>query len=461
MFSVGEDVEADALSKRGWTISAIARHLGRDRKTVRSYLSGERTPGVRRPAVPDPLGRVPRPMSLPASPTTRTCGPRPCSTRSSAARLRRLVCELRPPDPPGRAAPALRGLLGGEGPRDHRDRPPRRRGDPVGLVRAAQGPLGGDRLCAARHAVALGPHPGGARRVDGPGPSHRGHGRRDAPPGRHRPHVAHRPPGHGDRARHAPMCRPASPRWPSTTGPSSTPCPPRRGNRKGAVECGVKFCCGRWWRTMTATTPAEAQVSLDRFWSTTGDARLRPPGRYVDPGDLTEEEGRRTWPTVGELADAEVLMALPAVPYPATIEVRQRRRRQGQRGLPGQPLLGAPGDGRGRAHAAPPARHRQPRGLLAVGHRARLPPPGPHRAPGQMVRTPSTGPLSRRWCSASSPPLVPVTARPTSHPARPPWPSGPACSRTRRAEPSVDLEAMAEIIALAFPGATQAGEVPA
>ena len=28
MFSVGEDVEADALFKRGWTVSAIARHLG-------------------------------------------------------------------------------------------------------------------------------------------------------------------------------------------------------------------------------------------------------------------------------------------------------------------------------------------------------------------------------------------------------------------------------------------------
>ena len=50
MFSVGEDVEADALFKRGWTVSAIARHLERDRKTVRSYLTGERTPGVRRPA---------------------------------------------------------------------------------------------------------------------------------------------------------------------------------------------------------------------------------------------------------------------------------------------------------------------------------------------------------------------------------------------------------------------------
>ena len=52
MFSVGEDVEADALFKRGWTVSAIARHLERDRKTVRSYLTGERVPGLRRPARP-------------------------------------------------------------------------------------------------------------------------------------------------------------------------------------------------------------------------------------------------------------------------------------------------------------------------------------------------------------------------------------------------------------------------
>jgi len=40
-------VEVHALRKRGWSISAIARHTGRDRKTVRTYLSGERTPGVR------------------------------------------------------------------------------------------------------------------------------------------------------------------------------------------------------------------------------------------------------------------------------------------------------------------------------------------------------------------------------------------------------------------------------
>src|ERR1700733_12295213 len=76
--------------------------------------------------------------------------------------------------------------------------------------------------------------------------------------------------------------------------------------------------CGRWWRTMTATTAEEAQVSVDRFWATTGDARLRPPGRYADPDAFLGE--RPVWPTVGELADAEALMALPAVPFPVTIE---------------------------------------------------------------------------------------------------------------------------------------------
>ena len=55
MISTGDDVEAHALRKRGWTISAIARHLGRDRKTVRDHLSGKREPGVRRRPSPDPL----------------------------------------------------------------------------------------------------------------------------------------------------------------------------------------------------------------------------------------------------------------------------------------------------------------------------------------------------------------------------------------------------------------------
>jgi hypothetical protein len=59
---------------------------------------------------------------------------------------------------------------------------------------------------------------------------------------------------------------------------------------------------------MTELDPESAQRSLDRFCETVGDARAR---RIADA---------RT--TVGELADAEVLAALPA-PYPATLVVER------------------------------------------------------------------------------------------------------------------------------------------
>ncbi len=55
MLTQGEDVEVHALARRGWSVSAIARHLDRDRKTVRGYLQGKRQPGVRASAAPDPL----------------------------------------------------------------------------------------------------------------------------------------------------------------------------------------------------------------------------------------------------------------------------------------------------------------------------------------------------------------------------------------------------------------------
>jgi transposase len=52
MLTEEEFVEASALHRRGWSIAAIARHLDRDRKTIRAYLRGERMPGVRRRALP-------------------------------------------------------------------------------------------------------------------------------------------------------------------------------------------------------------------------------------------------------------------------------------------------------------------------------------------------------------------------------------------------------------------------
>jgi transposase len=46
-------VEIVALHRRGWSVSAIARHTGRDRKTVRAWLAGERDRDARRQ--PSPL----------------------------------------------------------------------------------------------------------------------------------------------------------------------------------------------------------------------------------------------------------------------------------------------------------------------------------------------------------------------------------------------------------------------
>jgi len=57
-------------------------------------------------------------------------------------------------------------------------------------------------------------------------------------------------------------------------------------------------------------TPEDAQRSLDRFCATTGEERER---RFGD--------GTRT--TVRALADAEPLLVLPPVPFPATIEVER------------------------------------------------------------------------------------------------------------------------------------------
>ncbi|MGW2249518.1 terminase gpP N-terminus-related DNA-binding protein [Kitasatospora sp. NPDC001660] len=47
LLSGREYLEAVRLHHQGWSIIRISRHLGRDRKTVRSYLRGERTPGIR------------------------------------------------------------------------------------------------------------------------------------------------------------------------------------------------------------------------------------------------------------------------------------------------------------------------------------------------------------------------------------------------------------------------------
>jgi transposase len=319
MLTRGEDVEAHALRKRGWSYSAIARHLGRDRRTVTAYLNGEREPGRRRRSAPDSLERFvpylrerfaedPHVWASALFDEVVALGydrSYPHFVRQVRGRALRPHCE------------ACWGVKG----RDVADidHPPgeeiqwdwfeRRRAPWGGTACVLLGPLAysgrvGGQICEATNQphlieamdAVLRKLGGTARvwRVD-------------------RMATVVEPATGDVQASLAPVAK--------HYGASVAACPPRRGNRKGVVEAAVRFVSGRWWRTLSAATMEEAQASLDRFCATIGDARLRPPGRYVDPDELDGLGEHPRWPTVAELADAEPLLALPAAAYPATVEV--------------------------------------------------------------------------------------------------------------------------------------------
>jgi transposase len=308
MLTQGEDVEAHALRARGWSISAIARHLGHDRKTIRGYLSGKRQPGVRKSSTPDALMPVETYIRLRFADDCHVWASAlydevvslgypmsyPTFVRQIRQRKLRPHCE------------ACRGVKG----RDtiEIDHPPgeeiqwdwfERRNAPWGATAYVllgtlphSGRIRGVLAEAMDQAHLIEAMDKVLRRLGGTA------------------HVWRTDrlatvivPGKRDVQRSfAPVAK--------HYGAIVEPCPPRRGNRKGSVESSVGFTSGRWWRTMTAKDPESAQVSLDRFLATTGDARER---RNPD----------RTRTTVGALADAEPLMALPWAPYPATICVER------------------------------------------------------------------------------------------------------------------------------------------
>ncbi len=82
MLTRENDIDVHALHRQGWTISAIARHLGRDRKTIRAYLAG-REAGVRQRGGDDLFEASPATAGSGLL-TIRICGPRRCSTSCSS-----------------------------------------------------------------------------------------------------------------------------------------------------------------------------------------------------------------------------------------------------------------------------------------------------------------------------------------------------------------------------------------
>ena len=132
MLTQGEDVEAHALFGRGWTISAIARHLDRDRKTVRSYLAGETKPGVRRPSAPDVLAPF---VAYLQARFADDCVPRTQGGSDVEGRSRRAVlCQ--------RWREALRDRPAGGGPKPPQAAPVKSRGGERCRKRRAESPSG-------------------------------------------------------------------------------------------------------------------------------------------------------------------------------------------------------------------------------------------------------------------------------------------------------------------------------
>jgi transposase len=303
MLTEEEFVEARALHRRGWSISAIARHLGRDRKTIRAYVQGDRMPGVRRRAVADHfaafepyvrerLREDPHVWGSALFDEVVALGyPRSYVTFVREIRRRRLRprCE---------ACAGVRGR-----PTIEIEHPP---GEEIqwDWLELPDAPWGGE----AHLLVGTLSHSGKVRAVFAEGED-QAHlvAALDA--------VLRRLGGTARRwrvDRMATVCDRATGRLlPSFAavarhyGVAVDVCAARRANRKGCVESRNHFLTQRFWRTVQAKSLAEAQARLDRFAERTGDRRRR---------------GRST---VAELAAAERLQRLPALPYPAVLEVER------------------------------------------------------------------------------------------------------------------------------------------
>lgn len=310
MLTRGEDVEAHALRKRGWSISAIARHLGRNRRTVRAYLNGQREPGRRRAAGPDGFAPVEQycRIRLAQDPhlqaTTlfeEVVGLGYAGGYSSLTRAIR-VRRLRPHCEPchqvkGRDVARIVHDPGAETQWDwvHLPNPPAGWGWPAKEAYLLVGSL---------------PYSGRWRgwlsaSMDQP---HLVQGLHE---------VSRRLGGLTLGWRFDRMATV----WDRQTqdinasfaavakhyGVTAVVCPPRRGQRKGSVEKANDMAAQRWWRTVAdEVSPQQAQASLDAWCARTCDLRVR----WVKGSKMT----------VVTAAAAEPLSGLPA-PFPAVLRV--------------------------------------------------------------------------------------------------------------------------------------------
>lgn len=300
MLTQEDDVEICALRKQGWSVSAISRHTGRDRKTVRKYLAADTAPGrVRAPSCLEPFREylearfVEDPhveVSVLLRELTEVGFDRsyPTLVREIRRLALRPVCvdcqHRRGQDPTVEIAhPA-----GEEIQWDWLELHQTPWEQPAFVLLGALSHSGRCRavfceqmtfgyLADAMHRVLVGL--GGTPKV----------WRTDRMatvviPGTDRLTVEM-----ANLAKHY--------------GVQIAVCPPRRAQRKGVVEAAVKYTTKSWWRTAQVTSMIEAQRLLDQWSIDVADQR--PRGEQ----------------TVGHLGASEPLRALPPLAYPAVISV--------------------------------------------------------------------------------------------------------------------------------------------
>jgi transposase len=303
MLTEEEFVDVFALHRRGWSISAIARHLGRDRKTVRAYLEGRRQPGVRRRGLPD--------VFAPFEPYVRERlveDPHLWATAlyDEVVKLgyeRSYVTFVREVRRRG-LRPRCGACAGVKGrPTIEIEHPP---GEEIqwDWLELPDAPWGG----VAHLLVGTLSYSGRFRAVFAE--SEEQPQLVEALDG-----VLRRLSGTARRWRFdrmATVCNPGSGRLLASFaqvarhyGVQVDVCERYRPQRKGAVESRNNYVAQRFWRTLTAGSPAEAQQLLDRFCARTGDRR------------------RRGGAAVAARAEQERLLPLPALPYPAVLEVER------------------------------------------------------------------------------------------------------------------------------------------
>ena len=301
MLSREDVVEIVALHRRGWSVSAIARHTGRDRKTVRAWLGGERDREGRQRLSPlEPVrGYIAQRLGddphLDATVLLRELRPLgfersyPTLTRELRRLELRPVCEVCKRGG-HRVTIELVHVPGEELQLDWLELPQTPWGEPGHVLVGALSHSGRIRAVLAdgeEFAHLVGALDGLLRRLGGTARCWR--------TDRMTTIVE---PGSGRlRAEAAELAK--------HYGVTIAVCPPRRAQRKGVVEAAIRYLQRSWWRSTDASTPAAAQASLDRWCLEVADERRR--------GGLT----------VASLAAAEPLLPLPPVAYPA--ELRAER----------------------------------------------------------------------------------------------------------------------------------------